>query len=174
MSFHCSHRKLHSLWLPVLSQKSRTFRPFSGGALLNKPLLALIIFWLPGRPGGVRALVVPSPQAKGKIERGFGTFQNRRVILLAYEKIIAYAPAQELLAHELARQNRTVCRTTGRSPDDACAKAHEARRTVLRPCPDPAGWTSIWRSTSAAASTPTNKLFSAGTAGRSVPPPGIP
>jgi hypothetical protein len=86
---------------------------------------------------GVSHLVAPSPQAKGKIERCFGTFQNRLVTLLAYEKITEYAPAQELLTHELTRQNRTVCRTTGLSPDDACAKAQEARRTVLLPCPDP-------------------------------------
>jgi len=85
---------------------------------------------------GVSHLVAPSPQAKGKIERRFGTFQKRIVTLLAYEKITAYAPAQELLARELARQNRTVCRTTGLSPDDACAKAQEEQRTVLRPCPD--------------------------------------
>jgi len=86
---------------------------------------------------GVSHLVAPSPQAKGKIERRFGTFQKRIITLLAYEKITAYAPAQELLTRELARQNRTVCRTTNLSPDDACAKAQEEQRTVLRPCPDP-------------------------------------
>ena len=86
---------------------------------------------------GVSHLVAPSPQAKGKIERRFGTFQKRLVTLLAYEKITDYAAAQELLASELARQNRTVCRTTGLSPDDAWAKALEEKRTVLRPCPDP-------------------------------------
>ncbi len=86
---------------------------------------------------GVSHWVAPSPQARGKIERRFGTFQKRIVTLLAYEKVTAYAPAQELLARELARQNRTVCRTTGLSPDDACAKAQEQHRTVLRPCPDP-------------------------------------
>jgi hypothetical protein len=85
---------------------------------------------------GVSHLVAPSPQAKGKIERRFGTFQKRIVTLLAYEKVTDYAPAQELLARELARQNRTVYRTTGLSPDDACAKAQEEQRTVLRPCPD--------------------------------------
>jgi hypothetical protein len=86
---------------------------------------------------GVSHLVAPSPQAKGKIERRFGTFQKRLVTLLAYEKITDYTTAQVLLAGELARQNRTVCRTTGLSPDDACAKAQEEKRTVLRPCPDP-------------------------------------
>src|SRR5207237_7336069 len=51
---------------------------------------------------GTTHLVAPSPQAKGKIERRFGTFQKRLLALLAYEKVTAYAPAQELLAHELA------------------------------------------------------------------------
>jgi hypothetical protein len=85
---------------------------------------------------GVTHLVAPSPQAKGKIERRFGTFQNRLLARLAYEQITAYAPAQELLNRELARQNRTVCRTTGLSPDDACALAQAEARTVGSACPD--------------------------------------
>jgi len=84
---------------------------------------------------GVTHLVAPSPQAKGKIERRFGTFQNRLLALLAYEKITAYAPAQELLNRELARQNRTVCRTTGLAPDAACAQAQTDGRTIGSPCP---------------------------------------
>ena len=84
---------------------------------------------------GVTHVVAPSPQAKGKIERRFGTFQQRLVTLLAYEKITDYALAQTLLDSELARQNRTVCRTTGLSPDQACAKALDEQRTVLRACP---------------------------------------
>jgi len=86
---------------------------------------------------GVTHLVAPSPQAKGKIERRFGTFQNRLLALLAYEKITTYGPAQELLNRELARQNRTICRTTGRSPDDACPQAQAEGRTVGSACPDP-------------------------------------
>lgn len=86
---------------------------------------------------GVAHLVAPSPQAKGKIERRFGTFQKRLVTLLAFEKTASYPHAQELLAAELARQNRTVCRTTGLSPNDACAKAQDENRSVLQACPDP-------------------------------------
>ena len=86
---------------------------------------------------GVTHLVAPSPQAKGKIERRFGTFQNRLRALLAYEKITAYGPAQELLNRELTRQNQTVCRTTGLSPDAACTQAQAEGRTVGRACPDP-------------------------------------
>ena len=87
---------------------------------------------------GVSHLVAPSPQAKGKIERRFGTFQKRIVTLLAFERITDYSTALELLERELARQNRTVCRTTGLSPDDAWVKAQEEQRTVMRACPDPA------------------------------------
>ena len=39
-------------------------------------------------------------------------------------------------ACELARQNRTICRTTSLSPDQACAKARVEHRIALRPCPD--------------------------------------
>lgn len=85
----------------------------------------------------VAHLVAPSPQAKGKIERRFGTFHNRLLALLAYETVAPYAAAQEVVARELTRQNRTVCRTTGLSPDDACAKALEEQRNLVRPCPDP-------------------------------------
>lgn len=52
---------------------------------------------------GVTHLVAPGPPAKAKIERRFGPFQNRLPALLPYEKITAYAPAQELLNRELAR-----------------------------------------------------------------------
>ena len=57
---------------------------------------------------------------------------------MAFERITDYTTAQELLERELARQNRTVCRTTGLSPDDAWGKAQEEQRTVMRACPDPA------------------------------------
>ena len=40
-----------------------------------------------------------------------------------------YAPAQTVLEAELARQNRTLCRTTGCSPDEACAKAQQEQRS---------------------------------------------
>jgi hypothetical protein len=84
---------------------------------------------------GIAHPVAPSPQAKGKIERRFGTFQKRLVTLLAFEKITDYPHAQELLAAELARQHRTVCRTTGLSPDEACGKARHEERSVLQACP---------------------------------------
>jgi hypothetical protein len=84
---------------------------------------------------GVTHLVVPSPQAQGKIERRFGTLQKRLVALLAYEKVSDYAAAQLVLNREVERQDATVGRTTGLSPEAAWEKALEDQRTVLRPFP---------------------------------------
>lgn len=84
---------------------------------------------------GVAHLVAPSPQAKGKIERRFGTFQNRLVTLLAYEGIRDYAPANELLRLEIHRHNHTRCRTTDLSPDEAWHHAVAERRSRLQPTP---------------------------------------
>jgi hypothetical protein len=84
---------------------------------------------------GVTHLVAPSPQAKGKIERRFGTLQKRLVAILAYEKVCSYAAAQIVLDRELQRQNATLCRTTGLSPNAAWAKALVDKRTATRPCP---------------------------------------
>ena len=84
---------------------------------------------------GVTHLVAPSPQAKGKIERRFGTMQNRLVAILAYEKVRNYASAQIVLDRERERQNATVCRTTGLSPNGRWEKALVEKRTATRPCP---------------------------------------
>lgn len=84
---------------------------------------------------GVTHLVAPSPQAKGKIERRFGTLQKRLVAILAYEKVISYTDAQIVLDREVQRQNGTLCRTTGLSPDAAWEKAFAEKRTATRPCP---------------------------------------
>jgi hypothetical protein len=83
----------------------------------------------------VTHLVAPSPQAKGKIERRFGTLQQRLVALLAYEHVGDYAAAQIVLDRQVAYQNITVCRTTGHSPNDAWDRAVAERRTAVRPCP---------------------------------------
>ena len=84
---------------------------------------------------GVTHLVAPSPQAKGKIERRFGTMQKRLVAILAYEKVTSYPAAQLVLDRECARQNATLCRTTGLSPNAAMEKALAEKRTATRPCP---------------------------------------
>jgi len=84
---------------------------------------------------GVTHLVAPSPQAKGKIERRFGTLQKRLVAILAYEKVNSYAAAQIVLDREVQHQNATICRTTGLSPNAAWEKALAEKRTLTRPCP---------------------------------------
>ncbi len=55
--------------------------------------------------------------------------------ILAYEKVSSYAAAQIVLNREVQRQDATVCRTTGLSPDAVWEKALAERRTVTRPCP---------------------------------------
>jgi hypothetical protein len=84
---------------------------------------------------GVPHLVAPSPQAKGKIERRFGTLQKRLVAILAYEKVTHYAAAQTVLDREVQRQNTTLCRTTDLSPNAAWQKALDEKRAATRPCP---------------------------------------
>jgi len=84
---------------------------------------------------GVAHLVAPSPQAKGKIERRFGTLQKRLVTLLAYEGITDYGPANELLRMEIHRHNGSLCRTTGLRPDDAWTQALAQKRSRLQPMP---------------------------------------
>jgi hypothetical protein len=84
---------------------------------------------------GVTHLVAPNPQAKGKIERRFGTLQKRLVAILAYEKVTSYAAAQSVLNREVHRQNATVCRTTSLIPNAAWENALAEKRTATRPCP---------------------------------------
>jgi len=84
---------------------------------------------------GVAHLVAPSPQAKGKIERRFGTLQKRLVTLLAYEGITDYGPANELLRMEIHRHNTSLCRTTGLRPDDAWTQALAQKHSRLQPTP---------------------------------------
>lgn len=51
---------------------------------------------------GVAHRVAPDPQAKDKIERRFGIFQNRLVSLLRAENITDFPPANALLAEHIA------------------------------------------------------------------------
>ncbi len=84
---------------------------------------------------GVSHLVAPSPQAKGKIERRFGTLQGRVVTLLGHEKVQSLAHAQVVLQAEIDHLNRTVCRTTGMSPNDRWDRALQDGMTVMQPVP---------------------------------------
>ena len=62
---------------------------------------------------GVAHRVAPTPQAKGKIERRFGTFQRRLVTLLAHARVQSWGQADVVLQMEIARQNRKTNRSTG-------------------------------------------------------------
>jgi hypothetical protein len=84
---------------------------------------------------GVAHLVAPTPQAKGKIERRFGTFQKRLVTLLAHAKARTWEQAEEILQMEIARQNRTVNRSTGRVPLEVWEQAMLANKASMRPPP---------------------------------------
>jgi hypothetical protein len=86
---------------------------------------------------GVAHLVAPTPQAKGKIERRFGTFQKRMVTLLAYAKAHTWRQADEILQMELARQNRTRNRSIDKIPieswEDQILNATARIRQCLAP-----------------------------------------
>ena len=85
---------------------------------------------------GVAHRVAPDAPAKGKIERRFGTFQNRLVTLLAYEKINDYKSANALLQIHIDWHNQNhTCRTTGLTPNAAWDLALEENRNLLRPIP---------------------------------------
>lgn len=86
---------------------------------------------------GVAHLVAPTPQAKGKIERRFGTFQKRMVTLLAHAKVRTWEHADEVLQMEIMRQNRTRQRSTGLIPLEIWETAILENKANLRPAPSP-------------------------------------
>lgn len=86
---------------------------------------------------GVAHLVAPTPQAKGKIERRFGTFQRRMVTLLAHAKVRDFKAADQILQMEIERQNRTRQRSTGRIPLHVWRDQIESSQARLRPAPQP-------------------------------------
>jgi hypothetical protein len=85
----------------------------------------------------VAHLVAPTPQAKGKIERRFGTFQKRLVTLLAHARVQTWERADEVLQMEIHRQNRTVQRSTGWVPLEVWEKALTENKASIRPRPAP-------------------------------------
>ena len=87
---------------------------------------------------GIAHLVAPTPQAKGKIERRFGTFQRRLVTLLAHAKVTTPEHADDILQMEFQRQNRTRQRSTGLIPLTVWEDSLLARTQRLRPAPAPA------------------------------------
>lgn len=86
---------------------------------------------------GVNHRVAPSPQAKGKIERLFGTLQKRLVTLFAYEKVRDYEHANDLLQKEIEYHNQHHRHsTTGLTPNQAWQNAMAEGRSKLKPVPD--------------------------------------
>ena len=84
---------------------------------------------------GIVHLVAPTPQAKGKIERRFGTFQRRLVILLAHAKAQNFDDANQVLQMEIDRQNRTHSRSTQSIPIDAWNSQIRRDSSRMRPAP---------------------------------------
>jgi hypothetical protein len=86
---------------------------------------------------GVNHRVAPSPQAKGKIERLFGTLQKRLVTLFAYENVRDYGHANELLQKEIDYHNQNHKHsTTNLTPNTAWQKALAEGRSQLKALPD--------------------------------------
>jgi transposase len=87
---------------------------------------------------GVAHRVAPDAQAKGKVERRFGYFQNRLVALFAHEQVASYPHANLLLAEQIHYYNAShVCRTTAMTPNAAWEKALAEKRCLTQPAPAP-------------------------------------
>lgn len=86
---------------------------------------------------GVAHLVAPSPQAKGKIERRFGTFQRRLVTLLAHAGARSFAEANRILQMEIERQNATLHSPINQVPAEVFARLIQDTCPALRPPPEP-------------------------------------
>lgn len=84
----------------------------------------------------VAHIVAPTPQAKGKIERRFGTFQRRLVTLMAHAKVETWKHANEILQMEIQRQNGKILRTTGKVPNEVWEEQILKRTAQLRPSPE--------------------------------------
>ena len=86
-------------------------------------------------PLQVAHLVAPTPQAKGKIERSFQTFQNRLVTLMAHAGVSDWQSADSILQMEIQRRSRKTLRTTGRIPSEVWEEQILKRTARLSPAP---------------------------------------
>jgi hypothetical protein len=85
---------------------------------------------------GVAHLVAPTPQAKGKVERRFGTFQRRLLTLMAHAQVKSWKDADEILQMEIRRQNNKLSRSTGKVPAEVWLQAIQKDQiSSMRPCP---------------------------------------
>ena len=58
--------------------------------------------------------------------------------LFGHEKVQSFAHAQTVLQAEIGPHNRTLCRTTGMSPNDRWDKALQDGMTIMQPVPSTA------------------------------------
>lgn len=86
---------------------------------------------------GVARLVAPTPQAKGKLERRFGTFQRRLVTLMTHAQVRDWDHADSVLQMEITRQNNTKNRSTSAIPSQVWQDALPSKINALRSCPPP-------------------------------------
>ena len=87
---------------------------------------------------GSAHLVAPTPQAKGKIERRFGTFHRRLVTLIAHARARTWQQSEDIIQMEIARQNRTVNRTLGKAPLEIWETQSLREEGRMRPAPSAA------------------------------------
>jgi len=90
---------------------------------------------------GVSLRYAPTPQAKGKIERGHQFWQKRLPALFAAENIFELGPANQLLDtlrkhHNQMEKHREI----GSTPQAAWDNALAEKRSVIRPAPQCPWW----------------------------------
>ena len=90
---------------------------------------------------GVSLRFAPTPQAKGKIERGHQFWQRRLPSLFAAEHITDIAKANPFLDQLRQHHNRLEThRESGSTPQQAWDLARQENRGALRPAPRCPGW----------------------------------
>jgi hypothetical protein len=94
---------------------------------------------------GVQLRYAPTPQAKGKIERRHDYWQKRLPPLLAADRILELASANQLLDQLVPHANQhEIHRELGTTPLAARTQALAEKRSVLRPAPACPWWPFVW------------------------------
>jgi transposase len=89
----------HSIFIPPASQKATIEEQLEGRSPMTQVSRALAEL-------GIRSIAAHSPQAKGRIERVFGTFQDRLTSELRLAGVETQEDAQDVLAQFLVRYNK--------------------------------------------------------------------
>ena len=94
---------------------------------------------------GISLRYAPTPQAKGKIERGHLFWQNRLPSLFMLERVAEISAANELLEMLRTHHNeQEIHREIQMTPSEAWQKALDEKRSVLRPAPRCPWWPYVW------------------------------